>query len=43
MPTTWGLTDYDRDFFHRELESFVPDKVFDAHAHLYELSHWNSP
>jgi predicted TIM-barrel fold metal-dependent hydrolase len=43
MPTTWGLTDYDRDFFHRELESFVPDNVFDAHAHLYELSHWNSP
>jgi glutamate-1-semialdehyde 2,1-aminomutase len=43
MLTTWGLTDYDRDFFDRELESFVPDKVFDAHAHLYELSHWNSP
>jgi predicted TIM-barrel fold metal-dependent hydrolase len=43
MPTTWGLTDYDRDFFHRELESFVPDNVFDAHVHLYELWHWNSP
>jgi predicted TIM-barrel fold metal-dependent hydrolase len=43
MPITWCLTDYDRDFFRRELESFVPDNVFDAHAHLYELSHWNSP
>jgi len=43
MPITWGFTDYDRDFFHRELESFVPDKVFDSHAHLYELNHWKSP
>jgi predicted TIM-barrel fold metal-dependent hydrolase len=43
MPLTWCLTDYDCDFFHRELESFVPDNVFDAHAHLYELAHWNSP
>lgn len=28
-------TDEDREFFRRELESFVPQKVFDAHAHLY--------
>ncbi|MBX9789671.1 MAG: amidohydrolase [Pirellulales bacterium] len=25
----------DREFFARELESFVPDRVFDAHAHLW--------
>jgi glutamate-1-semialdehyde 2,1-aminomutase len=43
MPKTWTITDYDREFFHRELEDFVPAKVFDAHAHLYELAHWNSP
>src|SRR4029079_2615487 len=24
----------DREFFERELDSFVPDKVFDAHAHV---------
>ena len=24
----------DREFFKRELDSFVPDKVFDAHAHV---------
>lgn len=30
-------TDEDRKFFERELESFLPDKIFDAHAHLYKL------
>jgi glutamate-1-semialdehyde 2,1-aminomutase len=30
-------TDEDRNFFKRELETFVPDKIFDAHAHLYKL------
>src|SRR3954447_16582145 len=25
----------DRTFFQRELESFVPGRVFDAHAHLW--------
>ena len=24
----------DRDFFERELQSFVPDKIFDAHVHI---------
>src|SRR5215831_14080189 len=43
MPITWKVTDYDREFFRRELDSFVPDNVFDAHAHLYELGHWSSP
>jgi len=42
MPMTWELRDYDRDFFAKELDSFVPDKIFDAHAHLYELWHWIS-
>ena len=27
--------DVDREFFARELESFVPERVFDAHAHLW--------
>jgi glutamate-1-semialdehyde 2,1-aminomutase len=42
MPITWKVADYDREFFQRELDTFVPDNVFDAHAHLYELGHWNS-
>jgi glutamate-1-semialdehyde 2,1-aminomutase len=40
MPKTWEIRDYDREFFAKELDSFVPEKVFDAHAHLYELAHW---
>jgi len=43
MNLTWELRDYDREFFHRELDSFVPPKVFDAHAHLYRIGHWGYP
>ncbi len=39
----WELRDYDREFFAKHLDSFVPPRVFDAHAHLYELSHWGRP
>jgi glutamate-1-semialdehyde 2,1-aminomutase len=31
----WELLDQDREFFFRELQSFVPDRIFDAHAHLH--------
>jgi len=40
MARTWEFRDYDLEFFGRELEHFVPERVFDAHAHLYELAHW---
>jgi glutamate-1-semialdehyde 2,1-aminomutase len=40
MPRTWEFRDYDFEFFRRELDGFVPERVFDAHAHLYELAHW---
>lgn len=43
MPVTWELRDYDREFFSRELESFVPKEIFDAHAHLYRIGHWGRP
>ncbi len=43
MEVTWELRDYDRDFFAKELESFLPDQIFDSHAHLYELDHWDPP
>jgi glutamate-1-semialdehyde 2,1-aminomutase len=36
---TWELREYDQEFFARELQSFVPDTVFDSHAHLYDTSH----
>ena len=26
----------DREFFERELASFVPDSVFDAHCHVWQ-------
>ena len=29
----------DREFFQRELEEFVPDRVFDAHTHLWHPDH----
>ncbi len=29
------LTDEDRTYFQRELDSFLPQKVFDAHCHLW--------
>jgi glutamate-1-semialdehyde 2,1-aminomutase len=35
MPITW-----DRAFFVRELDDFVPDKVYDMHAHLWRESDW---
>ena len=40
---TWELRDYDHEFFFRELDSFVPRRVFDAHAHLYRIEHWGYP
>src|SRR5581483_435581 len=43
MPITWELRDCDQEFFERELRTFVPDKLFDAHAHLYRKFHWGGP
>lgn len=42
MVITWELRDYDQEFFAKELDSFLPDRIFDAHAHLYEQWHWKS-
>ena len=38
--TTWEVRDEDAEFFSRELQSFVPDRVYDAHAHLWRASDW---
>jgi len=37
------IRDEDREFFERELASFVPDRIFDAHAHLWDSSHSPDP
>ena len=37
---TWELRDYDQEFFARELDDFVPDRVYDVHAHLYRATDW---
>lgn len=34
------LTDRDAELFEKNLQSFVPDRVYDAHAHIYEASLW---
>ena len=40
MIFTTQLRDDERELFQRELDAFVPPNVFDAHAHLYERSHF---
>lgn len=36
----WIVTDADRELFDRELDSFVPPAIFDAHAHWYRADHF---
>lgn len=36
------LRDDERDLFERELDSFVPPRVFDAHAHLSAKAHYQA-
>ena len=43
MSITWEHRAEDREFFDRELAGFVPDRVFDIHAHLYREAFWEGP
>ncbi len=36
----WVITDRDRELFDRELDRFVPPRIFDAHAHWYCADHF---
>jgi glutamate-1-semialdehyde 2,1-aminomutase len=36
MGTDTGCTELDREFFARELDTFLPDRIYDAHAHLWK-------
>ena len=33
----WVAHGHEMEFFRRELDSFVPDRIFDAHVHFYDL------
>ena len=35
MPPDFKANDVEREIFQRELDSFVPDRVLDAHAHMW--------
>ena len=37
----WRIGDQDRQIFERELAAFVPPRIFDTHAHLYEKSQFH--
>lgn len=41
MPS-WTLTDADRAMIEREVEPFLPDRIFDAHAHLFAHEHFDT-
>ena len=43
MTRNWELKECDQEFFQKELSTFVPDRIFDAHAHLYKTVHWGRP
>ncbi len=36
--SNWEIVDSDRELFARELDSFVPHRVFDAHGHMWKKS-----
>lgn len=36
----WEFTDVDREFVERAVAPFLPDRVFDAHAHLFRHDHY---
>ncbi|MFN8446722.1 MAG: amidohydrolase family protein [Caldilineaceae bacterium] len=38
--TAWTYTDADHEFVARHVEPFLPDRVFDAHAHLFCHAHY---
>lgn len=40
MSLGWELVDADREFLEREVEPFLPHRVFDAHAHLFRHDHY---
>jgi glutamate-1-semialdehyde 2,1-aminomutase len=42
VPSDWEVLNSDSELFARELNSFVPDRIFDSHAHLYHRDHFGA-
>jgi len=42
MADTWSMSELDRRIVH-DLSDFLPNHIFDAHAHLYRLAKLNRP
>ena len=42
-PSQPMVCDEDREFFERELASFLPDRIFDAHVHLWHPQFFRRP
>jgi glutamate-1-semialdehyde 2,1-aminomutase len=40
--SAWNFTDVDREFVARHVEPYLPDRVFDAHAHLFSQNHYQA-
>lgn len=40
MAQKWEMRDEDWALFARDIDSFLPDRIFDAHAHLYDRSNF---
>ncbi len=40
LVSAWSFTDVDREFVARHVEPYLPDRVFDAHAHLFSQNHY---
>ncbi|MCA9987538.1 MAG: amidohydrolase family protein [Anaerolineales bacterium] len=38
---SWQFTDEDKAFLSREVEPHLPDRIFDAHAHLFRHDHFS--
>ena len=38
--THWRLTEADQAMIEREVQPFLPDRIFDAHAHLFSHAHY---
>lgn len=41
MSLTWELRDEDKEIIGRELEDFLPERVYDVHGHLYRTIFWD--
>jgi predicted TIM-barrel fold metal-dependent hydrolase len=40
LQTSWQYTSADQEMVERLIDPFLPDRIFDAHAHLFRLDHY---